>query len=479
MPGMADSKVPAVRVLMEALLSAGVTIAAAHFVQAWLSLANLAFLFLVPVIVMAGARGLSGGLVTAFFATLGFNFFFVPPAFTLHVADVDNLVTLLVLALTALLVSQVTARLKAQAMRAEALSQNVARLSALADDLASCTTEEAVLACATMLIEGWTEAKLCFLDPEGETSLSPLDTAAARWALAHKVEAGRGTEVMAGADALYAPVEGGPTTLVAQLWRGSGAPPRPPGAQDLIRQALSRTGVALHRVTVEARQQRDAMREAILASIGHDLRTPLTGIIAGLAAIPPDAQGLVDQTRGEAARLDQLVTNLLGLARLRSDAVRDAREAVDLIDAVDAVLSSLSRPLAGRDVRVNLAPGVPLVRTDPRMLHHMLLNLIDNAAKFSPPGSGILIEGIQNAEGLTLRIIDEGRGLPDGLIGLPRREAADTVQGNGLGLSVVTGYAGALGIGFHVTNRADGQSGACMNLAFPPALLIDIPGQAS
>jgi len=128
---MANSKAPAVRVVIEAVLSTGLTIVAAQLFQGLLSLANLAFLFLVPVIVVAGARGLFGGLLTAVFATLGFNFFFVPPAFTLHVADVDNLVTLLVLALTALLVSQVTARLKAQAMRAEALSLSAARLSAL------------------------------------------------------------------------------------------------------------------------------------------------------------------------------------------------------------------------------------------------------------------------------------------------------------------------------------------------------------
>jgi two-component system sensor histidine kinase KdpD len=475
---MANSKAPAVRVVIEAVLSTGLTIVAAQLFQGLLSLANLAFLFLVPVIVVAGARGLFGGLLTAVFATLGFNFFFVPPAFTLHVADVDNLVTLLVLALTALLVSQVTARLKAQAMRAEALSLSAARLSALADDLASCATEAEVLARATAFIEDWTGAKLRVLALEEEAPLSPLDTAAARWAMAHKVEAGRGTEVMAGADALYVAVEGGPTPLVAQLWRGSGALPVAPALRDLVRQALSRTGVALHRVTVEARQQHDAMREAVLASIGHDLRTPLTSIVAGLAAMPPDAQGLLDQTRVEAARLDRLVTNILGLARLRSNAVSHAREAVDITDAVDAVLASLAKPLAGREVCVRLAPDGPLVRTDPRMLHHMLLNLIDNAAKFSASGSRVLIESHQNAEGLSLRIEDEGRGLPEGLVELPRRNAADSVQGSGLGLSVVTGYAAALDIGFHAANRADGQSGACMTLTFPPALLIDIAGRA-
>jgi len=109
----------------------------------------------------------------------------------------------------------------------------------------------------------------------------------------------------------------------------------------------------------------------------------------------------------------------------------------------------------------------------------MLLNLIDNAAKFSAPNSRIVIEWLDAPDGLNLRIMDEGRGLPKGLVGLPRRGSADTVQGSGLGLSVVTGYAAALGIRFQATNRDDGQSGACMTLVFPPALLIDMAGKSS
>lgn len=471
---MVESRTSAARVTTEALLSAGLTIGLAHVAQGWLSLANLAFLFLVPVIAMASARGLGGGLLTALLATLGFNFFFVPPAFTLHVADVDNLATLLALALTALLASQVTARLKAQALRAEALSQSAARLSALTDKLTACRSEDMVHTAATAMIEGWTGAKLCFLDSHVQAALSPLDAAAARWALAHQVEAGRGTDVMAGADALYLPMEASMTPQVAQLWRGSGAVPVPADMRDLVRQALARTAATLHRVTVAERQQHEAMREAVLASIGHDLRTPLTGISASLAALPDDPHGLVKQARADAARLEHLITNILGLARLRSDGLIAAHEPVDLTDAVDAALSSLSRQLTGHDVHVQLAPDVPLVRTDPRMLHHMLLNLIDNAAKFGPSASSIQIEGFQDANGLTLRILDQGRGLSEEFVGLTRRESADSVQGSGLGLSVVKGYALTLGIEVLANNRTDGQSGACMSLIFPPALLIDI-----
>lgn len=466
---MSDSKISAPRLIFECLLCVGLTIGAATLAKPWLSLSNLAFLFLVPVIVVAGKRGLASGLAAALLATLAFNFFFVPPAYTLRVADVDNLVTLLVLALTATLVSQVAARLKAQAMRAEALAQVSIRLAALTQDLAACGDEQSVREIAESRIETWTGAKLCFVDPDVDEALSPLDAAAARWTLAHKVEAGRGTEVMAGADALYLPVQGISVQIVAQLWRGTGAAPVSHDHRELVRQALIRVGVALHRVTVNARLQHEAMREAVLASIGHDLRTPLTGVIAGLAALPLDADGIVESTRIQAARLERLVSNILDLARLRSDALPQAREAIDLTDAVDAVLSALANRLSSHRLDVDLSADLPLVRSDGRMLHHMLLNLLDNAAKFSEPGSLIVIEGRMTQGGARLAITDEGRGLAEFETALPKRERVESTPGSGLGLTVVSGFATTLGIGLEAANRPDGKCGAMMALTFPLA----------
>lgn len=476
---MADSKTSALRLIFESILSAGLAVGAATLVQPWLSLANLAFVFLVPVIFVAGKRGLAGGLATALFATLGFNFFFVPPAYTLHVADVDNLVTLLALALTAALVSQLSSRLKAQAMQAEALALMSLRLATFTQDLAACDTEPAVRSIAEDRIGAWTGAELCFVDPDNDEALSPLDAAAARWALAHKVEAGRGTDVMAGADALYIPIQESTVPMVAQLWRGTATVPVPNDSLELVRQMLIRTGVALHRVNVDARLQHEAMREAVLASIGHDLRTPLTGVIAGLAALPLDEEGIVETSRAEAARLEQLVSNILDLARLRSDALPDAREAIDLTDAVDAVLSALANRLASHRLDVELATDLPLVRSDARMLHHMLLNLLDNAVKFSKPGTRILIEG-KMTEGSTILVItDEGRGLSESAAGLPKRDVAERVPGSGLGHAVVSGFAAALGIKFVASNRTDGTQGAVMSLTFPQALWISQASQTA
>lgn len=471
MAGMSDSKASPPRLLTECLIGAAATVAVALLVHRWISLANLAFLFLVPVIAMAGKRGLVGGLVTALLATLAFNFVFVPPAYTFRVADVDNLVTLCVLALAAALASQFAARLRAQVDKAEALARDSERLGSLTQELACCSEASAVESVVIHRIQDWTGATVRLIDPDEEPTLSPLDAAAARWAMAHRVEAGRGSDVMSGADALYMPIDGSATPVVAQLWRDGAALPIPAGRRDLVRQALARLGATIHRVTVDAREQRDAMREAVLTSIGHDLRTPLTGIIAGLAALTPDADGFVETSRAEAARLEALVTNILDLARLRADVLPEALEAIDLTDAVDAVLSAMSARLAEHQLAVDLPATLSLVRSDPRMLHHMLLNLLDNAVKFSPPGSTITIEGRAQA-GITLSICDQGRGLVGTDNGLPKRSTIESVAGSGLGLNVVSGFAKALGIAFTASNRADREAGAQMTLTFPPALCI-------
>lgn len=476
---MTDSLPSPVRILGESLLSVALTIGAGLILGGWLSIANLAFLFLAPVILMAGSRGLFGGLVTALFATLAFNILFVPPTFTLRVADVDNLVTLAVFALSALLASHFAARLRAQAQRAEGLAQTSARLAELTQDLAACATIDEVCALVATRVGDWTGARLRFLDVAAEDSLSPLDAAAARWSRAHDSEAGRGTDVMAGADALYLPVEGASTTLVAQLWRGSGGALITAGDRDLVRQALIRTAATLQRIAIRASEQQAAVREAVLASVGHDLRTPLTGIMAGLAALPQDEAGILDSTRAEAARLDRLVTNIIDLARLRSDAVPAASDTIDLTDAIDAATTALTARLSAHRLSVSLPPDLPLVRSDARMLHHMLINLVDNAAKFSPAGSLIAIAATAHETGVTLSISDEGRGLPHDSPAVPRRDPAEPEPGNGLGLTVVTGFARTLGIGFATGGRPDGHKGALASLHFSPALCLAPQDSAS
>lgn len=466
-----------------------IALSLAMVVHPWLGLANLAFLFLVPVIVMAGRRGIWPGLLTATFATLSFNFFLVPPAYTLRVADLDNVVTLGVFALAAIFVSQFASRLKQQASRAEQLAADSDALALLAQELATNSDGEALLNILKARLENWTGCAVRLIDGNSEAldkaGLSPMDNAAAEWSIAHFVPAGRGSSVMAGADALYLPMPvGTEKSYVVQFWHGDGGTPVSPARLGFVKQVITLGGDALHRQLVNqqqyalvARQHQDAMRDALLATISHDLRTPLTTILVGLSALRPDKEGTLDAVRAEAKRLDHMVGNLLELARLQADALPGTIEPVDLTDVIDAAVCAMEKSLSEHRLNIAIAADLPLVRSDGRMLHHMVINLIDNACKYSPAETAIHITAHMEGDEVALSVADQGRGLTGELADMVavfrRGQNIGQVTGNGLGLAVVDGFARALGLRVSAMNRNDQQGqGAIFKIIFPHELIV-------
>lgn len=454
----------AAALVLTGLLSAGL--------QRWLSTANLAFLFLMAVSIMAARRGLAGGLTTAVLATLTFNYFFIPPTFTLEVAHPDNLFTLLALVLTAIVFSHSAARLRTQAQQAEFDSEGNIWLAQFASQLADCRDSGAIHALAETALAKWSDAEVKLLDPAKEEGETALETAAMRWAVAHGVPAGRGADVLAGADALYLLLSGAEHPLVARFHRRDGAVPLPREKFSFAEKALARSGLALNRATIERAKEREAVREAILASIGHDLRTPLTSVLAGLASLPDDPGGIITATRSQAAELEMLISNLLELARLRAEPGAVELEATDLTDSIDAAVRYMASRLTQHRLAINIAPDLPMVNSDPRMLHHILLNLLDNAAKFSAPGTLIEVSATGGNWGTIITVSDEGRGLPDNHgITLPRRSREESAHGSGLGMAVIDGFARALGVKVTATNRAGGGAGSVFSVSFPPNLI--------
>ena len=228
-------------------------------------------------------------------------------------------------------------------------------------------------------------------------------------------------------------------------------------------------------------QERDRLRAALLASLSHDLRTPLTTILATAAQIrAANVEGLdpalADALVAEAERLNRFVANLLGMARVEAGEVRLRSEAVDLTDAVAAALHDLKNRLAGNPVRLEVPVDLPLVRADPQLLHHCLINLLDNAGKYSDAGGVIAIRGTHGPAGVALAIIDEGPGLPRGreaeVFEIFRRiEGSDRKGGTGLGLAIVKGFAESMNVKVSAANRDD-TGGAIFSLHFPEALIV-------
>jgi two-component system sensor histidine kinase KdpD len=190
---------------------------------------------------------------------------------------------------------------------------------------------------------------------------------------------------------------------------------------------------------------------------------------------------LLATIESEAARLNRFVGNLLDMARVEAGALRLRLEPVDLTDAVAGAVHDTKRVLEGHAIELEVPPNLPLVRVDPQLLHHCLLNLLDNAGRYADAGTPIIIRGDHRYGVLTLSVIDQGLGLPPGreeevFETFRRLEGSDrAVGGTGLGLAIVQAFAEAMGMTVEAANRdpEDGDvKGACFSLHFPKPLLV-------
>jgi two-component system sensor histidine kinase KdpD len=203
----------------------------------------------------------------------------------------------------------------------------------------------------------------------------------------------------------------------------------------------------------EALRRSDALKTALLRAVSHDLRSPLTAILAsadalaspGLALGPEDRLGLAETIRGEATRLDRVVEQLLDLSRLEAGAAEPHRELWHVDELVGQALAGLGAE-AGR-VRLEIGSETPPVEVDAAQIERVLANLLDNALKYSPPASFVLLRTEPGATELRIHVVDSGAGLPDeqrdALFQPFRRGAAG--HGSGLGLAIARGFAEANG----------------------------------
>ncbi|ODU72203.1 MAG: histidine kinase [Novosphingobium sp. SCN 66-18] len=465
------------------------------------SITNIGLLFLLPVMLAATRYGLRTGIVTSLACSLAYNFFFIPPLNTFTIQDPQNIITVLVLLGVAIVGSQLASRVRAQALLAQAsAAQNrslagfARRLTGIAstDELAQVLCDEIGqrLAGNTVLLmpDAAGLAVRAAAPPGGR--LAMLDDAAARWAFDNNKPAGQGSDTLTASEWLFYPI--GTTSRVLAVFGLSrpdaGAPVRADQLPFLL-SLLDQAGLALERIALAEEmadlahvRERDRLRHALLSSVSHDLRTPLTTILGSLAqirAMSPEQEDQLAETRAEAERLHRFVANLLDMVRIEAGALHRKIEPVDLAEAVASALHDLGTALHGRLVNVEIAADLPFVLVDPQLFHHCLINLIENAAKYGDPGTGITVRAHRDPQGLTLFVEDEGPGIPAGQAQrifetFARIEGSDRKGGTGLGLAIVKGFAEAMGLGVSASDRADGR-GASFAIRFPPGQLKELP----
>ncbi len=462
-----------------------------------LNLGNVALLYLLPVMAASSLFGLRTGLFAGILSSLAYNFFFLPPVGTLSISNPENVVSVLVLLGVAFATSQLTSRVRAQADMAAASARTNAALAGFLRQLTSLNEPVALARAICDEVGRLFDVRTVILISDGsglvvqaanapDHRLETMEMAAAQWAWDTGAPAGRGSATLAASEWFFQPLRAGDRTLaVLGLARESGGEPvrsdQLPLLMSLVDQAalvLERLRLELEMRDVDAVRERDRLRAALLSSVSHDLRTPLTSVMAAAAELHRGATPeLIATIESEAARLNRFVANLLDMARVEAGALRLRVEPVDLTDAVAGAVHDTKRALEGHAIQLEVAPNLPLVQVDPQLLHHCLLNLLDNAGRYADAGTPIVVRGVHHYGMLKLQVMDQGPGLPPGREAevfetFRRLEGSDrAIGGTGLGLAIVKAFAEAMGMTVEAANRDD-LTGACFSLCFPRGLLV-------
>lgn len=496
-PRASEWPAPGPYVASIALLAASVPLAMA--LRHALGVTNVALVFLIAILGAAMRHGLGPSLAASVAGALAYNFFFLPPLYTFTIADPENVVALVFFGATAVVVSNLAARVRAEAVAAAQRARTTDSLYQFSRRLAAALTLDDLLWATCHQVAAMLRVRTVILLPDGdalavragfppEDFLEEEELAAARWCWDHNRVAGHGSDTLPGAKWLFLPMQTarGPVGVIGIIHDAPG-PLLTPDRQRLL-DALSNHGaMAIERVNLahdlgQARVQAETerLRSALLASISHDLRTPLTSILgsatslrsAGAALDTPTREALVATIIEETERLNQFIGNLLDMTRLEAGALRPVPALVDLSDIVGAALRRASEVLAGHPVSLDLPADLPLLALDGVLFEQVLFNLLDNAARYAPPGSPIRLHAERDGARVRLMVVDEGPGIPPDELErvfdkFHRVHATDRRRpGTGLGLAICRGFIEAMGGTIRATNRTD-RPGAIMTVSLP------------
>ena len=497
------------RYVWAAIACGGVTLLSTPLMQHF-DRSNIVAIYILAVVLVGMRLGRGPAALAAVLSVSAFDFFFVPPRFSFAVSDVQYLLTFCIMLAVGLITGQLTACLRSQARVALHREERAAALYQLARDLSGAVQLDQVVKISDESIENTFHAVAALLLPDGDSQLkvasersdSPpaserptsqlpttarptsarpearlaVDLGIAQWAFDKGQPAGVGTDTLPGSEILYIPLrasEGsrGVLALKARHRRLLKIPEQ----RQLLDTFAALITIALERVhyvgvaqDAVVRMESERLRNSLLAALSHDLRTPLT-ILVGLAeslsltkpALSSEQLETAVAIQEEARRMSTLVGNLLDMARIESGEVTLNLQWQPLEEVVGAALDATRVMLKSHHVEVRLARELPLVRFDALLIERVLVNLLENASKYTPAGSQVILSAEAAGEELTVSVSDNGPGLPVGreeavFQKFTRGNRESATPGVGLGLAICRAIVEAHHGKIVGTNRAGG-----------------------
>jgi two-component system sensor histidine kinase KdpD len=458
-----------------------------ELLRPFLAATNMVMFYLLAVVVAAVRLSRKAAIATSFLGVLAFDFFFIPPRMTFAVADTQYLMTFIGLFVVGLVISTLVARSRERADVMRAREVQTASLYYLSRDLAASVDITAVLTAVVRNVEEALNARVVILLPEGERldimatsegfELGIKEQAVADWSFRNNHPAGRATDTLVSADLIYLPLQTPASVLgVMGIKLNSEQEYHSQENRRLLDAFATQAAMAMERIQfshqaeqTQILQARENLERALLNSISHDLRSPLSTVTGVLASLKEEGAHLGDVARrelletacSEAERLNRFVGNLLDMTRIEAGAVKLNLEQCDVQELVGCALAVLETRSDTRKVSFQMLPIMPLVPMDLVLMIQVLVNLLENSLKYSPPGSPIEIIAATDATWLTLEVVDRGPGVPehdlkrvfDKFYRIPIPEGAG---GTGLGLSICKGIVEAHNGKISAENRSGG-----------------------
>lgn len=518
-PGAHTPRSLAAMVAVGGVALAAATLAASAL-ESWLSVGDASTVYLLAVVIMAGLYGAWAAVVTSVCAVLLYDFLFTEPRLTLTVADPQEWLSLLLFLVVAVVIGRLAALLGERAAEAGRRATEAETLFAISRSLATATSVEEAASDVAGRLRGETGTGRVWIvvgappaterivacapteAPRPDTALSwilrrqPGDRPA-EWVRIHEARRERRRGGAAGEDVemFRVAIEAAGVTL-GSLWvdrdRAAGPPGR--GATRILSLAADQLGLALRReqlareaTEAEIARQSDALKSALLDSVSHDLRTPLSSIRAAAGSLmDPAVEWSVEERRSlarsidlEAERLSLVVRNLLDLSRIQAGVLVPDIEVFELRELVEPVIGRLPAVSEGRVVTVEIGDDLPPVLVDAVFFDEILTNLLENAARYAPPPAPLrLAAAAVDQDRVELVVEDGGPGVPEDA--LPHvfdkfyrvaRRGEGARRGMGIGLAVVMGLVEAMG------GRVEARRSELGGLAIHLTLRAEPPGR--